>query len=273
MRKLILALAIFGGAYLASVAGLWAFQRSIIYLPADGDHVPPSHYAMLAGVEEIGVETADGFELKAWYAPAPAGRPTVVMFTGQAGSLRSDRYRLSHFRDAKMGALMVAYRGYSGNAGEPSEEGLYADARAALAWLEARGVERDSIVLYGASLGSGVATEMAAEGDYGAVVLEAPYTSIVDVAARRFPIVPVRWLIRDRFDSLSRIDDLGEPLLVMHGDDDFVVPQALGRRLYDAADSPKQGFWPEDVGHNDLFDRGGFAVAVDFIERTVSAAG
>jgi fermentation-respiration switch protein FrsA (DUF1100 family) len=273
MRRFGTALAISLGAYLTAVTALWAFQRALIYTPDRIDYVPPSHYAMLTGVDEIALETADGFDLKAWYAPAPAGRPTVVMFLGKGGSLRSQRYRLRHFRDARMGVLMLAYRGYSGNEGKPNEQGLYSDARSALEWLEARGVPDTSVVLYGVSLGSGVATEMAAEGEFGAVVLEAPYTSIVDVAAHRFPIVPVRWLLKDRFDSLSRIDTLTEPLLVMHGDDDRVVPQDLGRQLYDEAGGPKQGFWPVGVGHNDLFDRGGFTVAVDFIERTVDPAG
>jgi fermentation-respiration switch protein FrsA (DUF1100 family) len=273
MRKLATALAIAVGIYLTGVAVLFAFQRDLIYAPDRVGHVPPVYYAMLAGVDEIALETAAGFDLKAWYSPAPAGRPTVVLFLGKSGSLRSQRYRLRYFQEAQMGALLLAYRGYSGNEGEPSEQGLYSDARAALDWLQLRGIPDTSIVLYGASLGSGVATEMAAEGEYGAVVLEAPYTSIVDVAAHRFPIVPVRWLLRDRFDSLSRIDALTEPLLVMHGDRDRVVPQNLGRWLFDAADAPKQGFWPAGVGHNDLFDRGGFAVAVGFIERSVSPSG
>ena len=269
MRKLILTLAVFLVTYLAAVAGLWAFQRALIYSPDRVDYVPPSYYAMLDGVEEIALETADGVDLRAWYAPAPRNRPTVVMFLGKGGSLRSQRYRVQLFKDEQMGVLLLAYRGYSGNEGEPSEEGLYADARAALDWLASRGVPDRSIALYGASLGSGVATAMAAEHEYGALVLEAPYTSVVDVAASRFPIVPVDMLMIDRFDSLSRIDEIDEPLLVMHGDSDRVIPQRFGRELFEAANGPKTGFWPEGVGHKDIFDRGGFEAARDFIERSV----
>jgi fermentation-respiration switch protein FrsA (DUF1100 family) len=270
MRNRLLSLAVLFGTYLAAVAGLWAFQRVLVYSPSKVGYVPPSHYPMLAGVEEVALETADGVALRAWYAPAPVGRPTVVMFSGKSSALRTERYRLQHFHDAGMGVFMLAYRGYSGNGGEPSEQGLYADARAALDWLEAQGVPQSSIALYGISLGSGVAMAMAAERKYAAVVLEAPYTSIVDVAARRFPIVPVRWLMKDRFDSMSRIDELEEPLLVMHGDDDFVIPQRFGRELFDAATGPKAGFWPSDVGHKDIFDRGGFDVARSFIEHTIA---
>jgi fermentation-respiration switch protein FrsA (DUF1100 family) len=192
------------------------------------------------------------------------------MFHGNGGSLRGERYRLKRFKDAQMGVLLLAYRGYSGNAGSPSEQGLYADARAALDWLEASGVETKSIVLYGISLGSGVATMMAAERDFAALVLESPYTSTVDVAAWRFPVVPVSWLMEDRFESLARIGSITEPLLVMHGDRDVVIPQRFGRQLFAAANQPKQGFWPHGLGHNDIFDNGGFDTALAFIERTMN---
>jgi fermentation-respiration switch protein FrsA (DUF1100 family) len=258
--------------YSLTTFALWALQRELLYHPDSREMVPPSFYAMLAGVDEVRLETEDGIELVAWYAPAPSGRPTVVLFHGNASSLRGERYRLRFFMDAGMGALMVAYRGYSGNAGSPTEDGLYADARAALDWLEARGVQRESIALYGQSLGSGVATKMAAERDFGALILEAPYTSTVDVAAHRFPVIPVRWLMKDRFDSLARIGTIDEPVLIMHGDADYVIPQAQARRLFTAANEPKQAFWPSGVGHNDLFDSGGFTTARDFIERHVARA-
>lgn len=268
MRKLGLVTGTAVGIYVAAIAALWAFQRELIYAPDDAPYRPPSHYATLAGTEEVVVDTADGIELTAWYSPAPAGRPTVLILPGKSGSLHSHRYRLQRFKDAGMGVLLVAYRGYSGNPGVPDERGLYDDARAALDWLHARGIDNESIVLYGISLGSGVATRMAAERSVGAVVLEAPYTSIVEVAALHYPFIPVRWLLKDRFDSLSRVPQLTEPLLIMHGDNDTVVPQFLGRQLFDAAVSEKQGFWPAGVGHNDIFDRGGFDAARAFIERT-----
>jgi fermentation-respiration switch protein FrsA (DUF1100 family) len=256
--------------YLAGLTALWAFQRDLMYFPDGLPRVPPSHYAMLDGVKEIAFTTADGVELAAWYAAAPANRPTIVMFHGNGGSLRGERYRLKRFKDAQMGVLLLAYRGYSGNAGSPSEQGLYADARAALDWLEASGVGTKSIVLYGISLGSGVATMMAAERDFAALVLESPYTSTVDVAAWRFPVVPVSWLMEDRFESLARIGSITEPLLVMHGDRDVVIPQRFGRQLFAAANQPKQGFWPHGLGHNDIFDNGGFDTALAFIERTMN---
>lgn len=256
--------------YAAATTGLWAFQRDLMYFPDRAPPVAPSFYAMLDGVQEVLLTTTDGLELRAWYAPPPPNQPTIVMFHGNRGSLRHGRYRLKHLKDAGMGVLLLAYRGYSGNAGTPSERGLYDDARAALDWLRRRGVTDESVVLYGISLGSGVATKMAAERELGAVVLEAPYTSTVDVAAWRFPIVPVTLLMKDRFESLSRIGAIGEPLLVMHGDRDAVIPQRFGRRLFDAANAPKEGFWPRGVGHGDIFDNGGLEAALGFIRRTMS---
>jgi fermentation-respiration switch protein FrsA (DUF1100 family) len=269
MRHLKTALLAAAVLYAAGVTALWAFQRDLMYFPDGAPRVPPSVYEMLGGVHEVLLTTADGIELAAWHAPAPPNRPTVVMFHGNHGSLRHERYRLKRFKDAGFGALLLSYRGYSGNGGAPTEEGLYADARAALDWLAASGVPNASIALYGISLGSGVATKMAAEREVGAVVLEAPYTSTVDVAAVRFPIVPVSWLMTDRFESLARIEAVTEPLLVMHGDRDYVIPQRFGRRLYDAANEPKEGFWPSGVGHNDVFDNGGFAAALEFIHRAM----
>ena len=257
--------------YLAGITALWAFQRDLMYFPDALPRVPPSYYEMLDGVREISFTTADGVDLVAWYAPAPPTRPTVVMFHGNGGSLRGERYRLKRFKDAQLGALLLAYRGYSGNAGVPNEQGLYADARAALDWLAQNGVASTSIVLYGISLGTGVATKMAAERDVGAVILESPYTSTVEVAAFRFPIVPVSWLMEDRFESLSRIRMITEPLLVMHGDSDTVTPQRFGRQLFDAANEPKEGFWPHGLGHSDIFDHGGFETALKFIGRAMNA--
>jgi fermentation-respiration switch protein FrsA (DUF1100 family) len=270
MRYLSVALLAVVALYAAGITSLWAFQRDFMYFPDGLPRVPPSHYEMLGGVHEVSFMTADGLELVAWHAPAPPNRPTVVMFHGNGGSLRGERYRLKHFKDAGIGVLLLAYRGYSGNSGVPNEEGLYADARAALDWLEKNGVASTSIVLYGISLGTGVATKMAAEREFAAVVLESPYTSTVDVAAWRFPIVPVTWLMEDRFESLARIAAITEPLLIMHGDSDSVIPQHFGRQLFEAANQPKEGFWPHGLGHGDLFDNGGFDTALKFIERTLN---
>lgn len=257
------------GLYVAVVGLLYTFQRDLMYRPEQIRRVAPSYYPMLAGVQEIELKTADGLRVYAWYAAPPEGRPTVAIFHGNGGSLRSQRYRLKYFKEANMGVLLIAYRGYSGSDGTPSEEGLYTDARTAIDWLNTQGIADDRIVIYGESLGTGVATKMAAEREFAAVVLESPYTSTVDVAAARFPFVPASWLMSDRFESLARISQVHEPLLIMHGEADEVIPQSFGRRLFDAANEPKEGFWPKMAGHNSIFDLGGFLTAAEFIGRHV----
>ena len=254
-------------AYVAALGVIYVVQRKVMYFPEYTTRVSPSSFPELVGVPEVELKTSDGVKIFAWYSPAPAGRPTVIFFHGNHHTLRSQRGRLLKWKGAGMGVLLLAYRGYAGGEGAPSEDGLYADARAALDWLNAKGVPDGAIVLHGKSLGTGVATKMAVERKVGAVILEAPYTSIADVAVQRFPIFPLHWLITEKFDSLGRIKEIAAPVLVMHGDVDGLIPQEFGRRLFAAANEPKEGFWPHGVGHNDIFDRGGFEKARDFIER------
>ncbi|MFM9865845.1 MAG: alpha/beta hydrolase [Micropepsaceae bacterium] len=259
------------GFYVAIVGLLYVFQRDLMYRPEAIRRVPPSYYDMLAGVQEVELKTPDGLRVYAWYAPPPEGRPTVAIFHGNGGSLRSQRYRLKYFKDANLGVFVLGYRGHAGSDGTPSEEGLYTDARTALDWLNAQGIADTRIVIYGESLGTGIATKVAAEREFAAVVLESPYTSTVDVAADRFWFVPVSMLMKDRFESLARIAQVHEPLLIMHGEADEVIPQSFGRRLFDAANEPKEGYWPKMAGHNSIFDLGGFLTAAEFIERRVAA--
>jgi fermentation-respiration switch protein FrsA (DUF1100 family) len=259
--------AVVAAVYVAIVGLMFVYQRDLMYFPEQIRHVQPSFYEMLAGVQEVELKTSDGLKVYGWYWPAPAGRPTVAIFHGNGGSLRSQRYRLAHFKDAGMGVFLLAYRGYSGSDGAPNEDGLYLDARAGLDWLNAQGVADNQIALYGESLGTGVATKMASERKVALVVLESPYTSTADVAAFRFPIVPVSWLMSDRYESLARIAKVAAPILIMHGSNDYAIPQSMGKQLFEAANQPKEGFWPEGIGHTEIFDRGGFDAAREFIDR------
>jgi len=166
---------------------------------------------------------------------------------------------------------LVSYRGYAGNPGTPTEEGLYADGRAALGFLAERGIGPGGVVLYGESLGSGVAVDVArqqaASEPVAAVILESPFSSIADVAQTHYPFVPARWLVKDRFDSVAKIAAIGTPLLILHGGRDRVVPQRFGRRLFAAAAQPKENRWFDEAGHSDLYSHGAAQVATAFIER------
>ncbi len=255
-------LGIVGAVYLAAVGALYVFQRNVMYLPS---HERPAPAAW--GVPEMDVVpliTDDGLELSAWYRPPPSGQATLVYLHGNGGHIGHRGARARVLIDADLGVLLVEYRGYGGNPGSPTEAGLLADGRAAMAFLDERGVAPADTVLFGESLGSGVAVPLAAETaaagrPVAGVILEAPFTSAADVGARHHPWAPVRLLIKDRFDSRSRIARIGAPLFLYHGDADRVVPQRLGRELFAAAAEPKQAWWISGGGHTDLDGFGAMA--------------
>jgi fermentation-respiration switch protein FrsA (DUF1100 family) len=252
MRALKIIAVVAGFAYAAVVVGLFVAQRSLIYQPF-GDFGAPAESG-LPEMQAVRVATADGLDNLAWFAPPRTeGAPTVVFFHGNACNLSCWSYKARAFIDAGFGYMMTGYRSYEGNAGTPSEDGIFADARGALDWLAARGVAGRNVILYGESLGSGVAVRMASERQVAAVILEAPYTTIADVAAFHLPFVPVRWLVLDRFDSLSRIADVHVPVLIVHGDRDTLIPSTLGRALFAAAREPKRALWISEGGHSDLW--------------------
>ena len=247
------------------LAGVYALQRHLLYFP--DTHRPDPTRLNLSSMREIEIVTADGLRLLAWYVPAQADRRVIVYFHGNGGNIANRGDRLRHFADGRFGVLLLEYRGYGGNLGSPTEDGLFADARAALDFLNSQGVGADRIVLYGESLGSGVAVRMASEQPVALLLLEAPYASIAAVARWHYPFLPVDLILKDRFDSLSRIGAVKSPILVLQGGRDNVIPAESGRELFAAAPEPKEIWVAPDGGHNDLASFGALAVADDFIRR------
>lgn len=240
--------------YAAICIALFVFQRALIYHPLEIPGTPAE-----GGVPEmraVQARSADGLALGGWFAPPRAPEaPVVVLFQGNAGNLSWRSFKARAFLDAGLGVMLAGYRGYGGNPGAPNEDGLIADGRAALDFLASQGIAAADVVLYGESLGSGVAVRLASERRVAAVILEAPFTALPDVAAFHYPVIPVRLLARDRFDSLSRIAAIAAPLLIVHGDRDEIVPVALGQRLFAAAAEPKRAQWIAGGNHNDLWER------------------
>lgn len=249
------------GLYIAACLGLYLFQRRLLYFP------DPSHYtprqAGLAGVEEIGLATPDGERLVAWYKPAPAPAPVLLYFHGNGGGLSLRRERIEALAEAGYGVFILGYRGYSGSTGSPTEEALVADGVLAYDYLKAQGVAPARIVLFGESLGTGIATQVASQRQTSAVILEAPYCSVAAEAKAHFGIFPIDWLLRDRFDSAARIGRIDAPLLILHGSQDGVIPASSSRALFAAAQEPKEYIEFQGGGHNDLFSFG----ALDHIRR------
>jgi fermentation-respiration switch protein FrsA (DUF1100 family) len=260
LHNLLYALAAYG----AVVALMYGMQRSLMYFPDRS--TPDPGDAGVPEMQQVPLHTADGLELVAWYRPASEGRSTIVYFHGNGGNIGGRGYKVKPYLAAGYGVMLVEYRGYGGNPSSPDEAGLYADGRAALAWLDASGVPPERTVLYGESLGSGVAVQLAFERPPAALVLEAPFTSASDVAAASYWFLPVRLLIKDRFDSIAKIGDVEAPLLLVHGERDRVVPVRFGRRLFDSANEPKQAVFLPAGHHNDLADHGLMPAVLTFLE-------
>jgi len=214
--------------------------------------------AGLDGVRLERLNGADGAEIVTWYAPARRGQPTLLYFHGNAGDLSMRAERMANYLKRGQGMMMMAYRGYSGSTGKPSEKANVADALLAFDTLLAKGVRADDIVLYGESLGSGVAVQVAAQRPAGGLILDAPYTSIVDVAELHYPYLPARLLMRDRYDTLRHIGKVEAPLLIVHGGRDALIPIDMGRRVLAAARAEKRMVELPGAGHSDHAQFGSF---------------
>jgi uncharacterized protein len=255
-------------AYVLAGCSLYGIQRSLVFHPWPGD---PGQ-AEAAGMVAVKTTAADGVSVIQWYTPPLPGQAVVVLFHGNGGTVTALEPWAEAFRARGCGVVLADYRGYSGNPGLPSEEGLYADGRAVLDWLATQGVEDRRIVLLGWSLGTGVAVQMAVERHPAALVLLAPYTSIADVGARRYPIFPVRMLMRDRFDSMSKIAAVDTPVMIVTGDRDRVVPPDMGHDLFAAAREPKRALFLPEAGHL-ITPTKAFAAVTEFLEqRSVAVA-
>jgi uncharacterized protein len=265
------ALALLGLILVSSLLLIWFGQRRVIYRP-DTERVSPSAEG-LTGVAEIELEAPDGAKLVSWFAPARAGAQTVLYFHGNGAGLADRSARIRILQSAGYGVLMLAYRGYAGSTGQPSEAANIADARRAYAWLRGQGVVAGQIVLFGESLGSGVAVQVAAEKDIAGVILDCPFTSLVAVVMHHFPYLPMRWLLRDRYMSTEHIGRVRVPLLIVHGEQDRVIPIALGRMLFELANQPKTFVAFPNVGHLVPFDERGWPVYRAFLEDCEKARG
>jgi uncharacterized protein len=249
--------------YLGGLVLLYAKQREMLFpIPPVGRTAPAA--AGFPQAEEHVLTTADGEKVIVWHVPPKPGQPVILFFHGNGDSLAGCVGRFKAMTAGGIGLVALAFRGYSGSTGSPSEEGLLKDAAAAYAFAAAR-YDAGRIVTWGFSLGTGVAVAIASEHPVAKMVLEAPYTSIADVAASRFPFAPVRLLMRDQFHSDRRIGRVTVPLLVMHGDADSTINIRFGERLFAMAHEPKQFVRFAGGGHDNLDQFGAIETARRFI--------
>ncbi len=232
-----------GAAYLG--------QRRLMYFP-DTRRVQPAA-AGLANIEEVVIKAPDGVALVNWWGKAKHGQPTILYFHGNGGALVTRAPRFERFMGEGWGLFMMAYRGYGGSGGSPTQANNIADAVRAYDYLLAQGLKADQIILYGESLGTGVAARVAVGRRAAGLILEAPYTSTVAVGALQYPFLPVALGMRDRYETDQVIAAINMPLLVIHGARDSVIPAAMGRRLVEIAREPKRFVEFPAGGHSDLY--------------------
>lgn len=249
--------------YVALLGLMYVAQRTLMYFP-DTARTPPAD-AGFPQAQEIAFESGDRTKLIAWYVPPQENKPVIVYFHGNGGALQHRVPRFRPLAEAGYGILALSYRGYGGSSGSPSEEGLIADGRAAYELARLKEPET-RIVLWGESLGTGVATAVAAEGMGDGLILEAPFTSTADIAFATYPFIPVSLLMKDQFRSDARIGKVKVPILVMHGERDRVVPISYGERLFALAPEPKRFVRFAQGGHEDLNAHGAIAAAIEFLD-------
>lgn len=229
-------------------------ENSIVFQPRA---FPQGDWSPRPGVEDVWIDSPDGVRLHGWLAEPSNNSPrAVVLYThGNGGNVTNRRHVIELFRDRMNTTVLVFdYRGYGRSGGEPTEGGVLEDARAARRWLAARtGVREGDIVLVGHSLGGGVAVDLAARDGARGLILEGTFTNLPDVAASHVPLLPVRAVMQARLDSVAKIPAYHGPLLQVHGDADRIVPYDLGRKLFKAANEPKQFVTIPGGGHNEHY--------------------
>jgi uncharacterized protein len=258
-----LALALAGIFALIVVVGR-LLHRYFVYLP-DRTRVTPED-AGVSGVEEIVFKAADGTKLIAWYLPARGNKPTLLYFTGNSGNVANRAGKISTITADGYGVFMLNYRRCGGSEGRPSEPRITADAVSAYDCLRGLGVAPHEIVAYGESLGTAVATRLSLQRHVEALVLEAPFTSIVDVGRLMWKGFPLSLIMADQYRTIDRIGDVTAPLFIVHGGRDAIIPLDLARQVFHAANEPKRFEVVRSAGHNDLFDRGAWDKVRGFLD-------
>ena len=238
--------------YFLILVFLYFYQRNLLYHPNENNY---SEDRISVEIENVKIKTSDNIELLGWYHEKNLKDfKTLIFFHGNAGSLENRIHKLNHFRDMNINFLIIAWRGFSGNKGNPSEQGLYEDGKSAIDWLIKKGVSEKNLILYGESLGTGVATHLAQNKNYAGVILETPFTSMIDSAKKFYPYIPVKLLLKDKFENYKKIKNINSPILIMHGEVDQLVPFSMGKKIYEIANKPKYSYFTKYDNHMMEYD-------------------
>lgn len=252
--------------YIAFVLFMFQNQRKIMYQPIlEKSFIQNSNNK---NIQIINVKTDDGVDLEGWYVPPErVDDKIIVFFHGNGQNMWSSYSGVSRLLEHGYGLLMVEYRGYAGHDGEFTEQGVYKDSRAFINWLlHSQKIETSKIILYGESLGSAAAVQMASEYGGNALVLLAPFSSILEIASRQYPFIPVKYLLKDRYMNIDKIDAINNtPLLILHGKKDQTIPLSSAKRLFEQAKEPKKFITFPQANHSNLYDFGASQHVLDFL--------
>ena len=239
--------------YFLILVFLYFYQRNLLYHPNENNY---SEDKISVDIENVRIKTSDNIELLGWYHEKNLKDfKTLIFFHGNAGSLENRIHKLNHFQDMNINFLIIAWRGFSGNKGNPSEQGLYEDGKSAIDWLIKKGVSEKNLILYGESLGTGVATHLAQNKNFAGVILETPFTSMIDAAKKFYPYIPVKLLLKDKFENYKKIKNIDSPILIMHGEADQLVPFSMGKKIYEIANEPKYSYFTKYDNHMMEYDK------------------
>ena len=251
-RKILQIILLLTSLYLIVLIILFFYQRNLLYHPNENNY---SGDNLSVKIKELQIPTSDNLVLKSWLHKKDFKRfKTIVYFHGNAGTLDNRIHKLNYFKDMDVNFLIIAWRGFSGNNGKPTEKGLYIDGRSAVNWILKQGVKEEDIILYGESLGTGIVTEIAQNKKFAGVILETPFTSMVAAAKQFYPYIPVNILLKDRYENEKKIKNINMPIIIMHGKKDKIVPFSMGKRIFELANEPKYSYFTENDDHMMEYD-------------------
>jgi len=231
--------------YLIILTVIYFSQRSLMYHPTENNYLDENK--LNHKIEKIKIPS--DFELNSWYFKKNSNFKTLLFFHGNAGSLENRIYKLNDLSKLDLNYLIIAYRGFSGNQGAPSEEGLYKDARAAKYWLNLNNISDENIIVYGESLGTAVAIDLAKDHKFAGIILESPFTSMVKLSRKYYPWAPTSLLLKDKYETDKKINKVFSPILILHGRKDNIVPFQMGEELFKKANNPKYNYFIDNDDH------------------------
>ncbi len=223
---------------------LYFYQRNLLYHP---NFNSKTSNKLNHKIEKISIKSDN--TLVAWYHKKNENFKTLVFFHGNAGNLSNRIYKLNELSKMNLNYLIFAYRGFNGNKGKPTEEGLYKDAENVIKWLKSKNILENQIVLYGESLGTAISVNVAQYKEFAGIILEAPFTSMLEMGQKYYPIFPVKYLLKDKFETIKKIKNLRSPILIMHGKKDKIVPFEMGQKIYNLSNNPKFNYFNDYDDH------------------------